>query len=96
MAGPMIGGFSGSLVMRFGQKAFWAVWAVWMLLCIGTPRIIDAAKDAPQSLFGMIGKGVLQILNVLPVDGWIIAGTAASLLCCIGSWLMLRRQQVTM
>ena len=96
LAGPMIGGFSGSLVMRFGQKAFWAVWAVWMLLCIGTPRIIDAAKDAPQSLFGMIGKGVLQILNVLPVDGWIIGGTAVCLGCCAGSWLVLRKQQVTM
>ncbi|MEY8427206.1 hypothetical protein AALA00_05670 [Lachnospiraceae bacterium 46-15] len=96
LAGPMIGGLGGVLVMRFGQKAFWAEWAVWMLLCVGGPRIIDAAKDAPQSLFGMIGNGVQRILNMLPVDGWIIAGTAVCLACCAGSWLVLRKQQVTM
>jgi len=96
LAGPALGGLGGALVMRFGQKAFWAEWAVWMLLCVGGPRIIAAAEDAPQSLFGMIGKGVLQILNVLPVDGWIIGGTAVCLGCCAGSWLVLRKQQVTM
>lgn len=95
LAGPMVGGFGGALVMRFGQKAFWAEWAVWMLLCVGGPRIIDAAKDAPQSLFGVIGNGIGRILNILPVDGWIAAGTAVCLACCAGSWLVLRKQQVT-
>lgn len=91
---PAVGGLSGGLVMRFGQKAFWVQWAVWMILCIGGPRVIDAAEDAPQTVFGVIGRGAFRLFRAVPVNGWILAGTGLGLVCLAGTWLILRKQQV--
>ncbi len=92
----VIGGFCGTLVLRYGKKAFWVLWAIWMVLCLGGPRISDAVSDAPDSVFGKIGTAVEVLLESVSVNIWILFGAAIVLACGVADFLMLRRQQVTM
>lgn len=90
------GGFCGTLVLRYGKKAFWVLWAIWMVLCLGGPRISDAVSDAPDSVFGKIGTAVEVLLESVSVNIWILFGAAIVAACGVADFLMLRRQQVTM
>lgn len=92
----VIGGFCGTLVLRYGKKAFWVLWAIWMVLCLGGPRISDAVSDAPDSVFGKIGTAVEVLLESVSVNIWILFGAAIVAACGVADFLMLRRQQVTM
>ncbi len=91
----VIGALCGNLVMRFGKVALWILWVLWMFLCIGVPQIQEAVEEAPDSLYGRIGVAVGGFVSGIPVNIWIAAGIAAGAVAFIGSWLMLRRQQVT-
>lgn len=90
------GGFCGTLVLRYGKKAFWVLWTIWMVLCLGGPRISDAVSDAPDSVFGKIGTAVEVLLESVSVNIWILFGAAIVAACGVADFLMLRRQQVTM
>lgn len=95
LAIPAAGGFCGALILRFGKKAFWALWCVWMFVFLGVPNISNAVEDAPSSFFGMLGRQAMRAFGAVPASAWILLGAAAVLLCFGGSWLLLRRQQVT-
>lgn len=92
----VIGGFCGTLVLRFGKKAFWILWTIWMVLCLGGPRISDAMSDAPDSAFGKIGAAVEVLWESVSVNIWIMFGAAVVMVCGVADFMMLRRQQVTM
>ena len=89
------GAFCGALVLRFGKKAFWGLWFLWMFGFLGVPAISDAVEEAPESFFGMLGQQASEIFRRMPVNAWLLLGAAAVLLCIGGSWLLLRKQQVT-
>lgn len=95
LAIPMIAGFLGALVMRFGKKAFWIMWAVWMILVLGGPRVADAMEEAPDSLYGNIGTALASMVKAVPGNAWIILGTTVSLACFAGTYILLRKQSVT-
>lgn len=90
------GGLCGALVLHFGKKAFWVLWFLWMFVFLGIPRITDAVEEAPQSFFGMLGRQASLIVQAVPGNVWIAAGTAGVLLCLGGSWMVLRKQQITL
>ncbi|MDD3795678.1 MAG: hypothetical protein PHE06_06875 [Lachnospiraceae bacterium] len=92
---PMVCGFAGALNMRFGKKAFWVLWGIWMFAWIGIPQISEAAENAPGSIFGRIGNGVSALLKMVPGNIWIVLAVTSSLACFAGSFLILRKQAVT-
>lgn len=87
-------GFMGTLILRYGKKAFWVFWVIWMFCFIVLPRIHDAAEEAPASLFGRIGNAVIGTFTGMTLN--VIIGIAAvlSILSLAGSWMYLRKQQV--
>ncbi|MDD3413204.1 MAG: hypothetical protein PHY47_04315 [Lachnospiraceae bacterium] len=36
--------FVAALILRYGNKAFWALWALWMFICIGPTHMSDVIK----------------------------------------------------
>lgn len=91
----VLGSFCGILLMRFGRKAFWTLWVLWMAGCLGIPRITDAMEDAPGSLFGKIGNAAAGFVGSIPLQNWVIFAVCASIAGLAASYLLIRRQQVT-
>lgn len=89
-------GFLGIFVMHFGRRAFWALWCLWMIICIAGPRIPDAMRNEPNSPFGRLGAAIGAIITNVPPYVWgiIIIGTGAAGLAA--AWLIIRKQQVTL
>lgn len=87
-------GFCGTLLLRFGRKAFWVMWAAWMIGFLGVPRVIDAAQDAPGSVFGIIGNKMILLFRGMPEGAWVVMGIILGAACLAGTYGMLQKQQV--
>ena len=85
----------GILIMRFGRKAFWTLWALWMIGFLGVPRIADAVESAPNSLFGKIGNAAAGFAGSIPLQNWVVFAIVASVAGLAASYILIRRQQVT-
>ena len=83
-----------AFLLRFGKAATGTLWVLWLVLCIGGPKILDAMEDAPNSVFGRLGNGLASIAAAVPANIWIVCGIAAAIVGTAGSYLLLRRQQV--
>lgn len=81
----------GSLVMRFGNKAFWALWAIWMLICILPARIqkMDEGNMLPK-IFAEIAKWISQV----PAAAWGAAGIVFAAAAFAVTWVIIRKQAV--
>lgn len=88
-------GFWGALMLRFGKKAGVILWCLWMFGAVFVPRVLDTAEAAPTSLFGKIGVCLANVLHRVPGNGWIFLIVLLSVLSLAGSYLILRKQQVT-
>ncbi len=86
---------AAALIMRFGRLAGWTLWGVWMVFFIGAPQVMDAVEEAPDSVFGKIGRWFLWLAGQLPWYGWLALGGGAALLCLLGTVWILKKQQVT-
>ncbi len=94
LAVTTVGDFCGTLLMRFGRTAFWILWAVWMLLCVGFPQVHDAIEEAPGSFFGVLGMRILEMTGKVPTGGWMALLAAAVIGCAVGAWQIIRKQEV--
>ena len=54
--------FVGALILRFGKKAFWPLWAVWMMACL-MPGKLGKVIDPDGDISNMLGKNVHMFLN---------------------------------
>lgn len=92
---PMVSIFCGTLMMRYGRKVFWVIWAIYMFAVLGVPSILEHAEEAPNTLYGRIGTVVIGIFGKIPVSVWICLGGIVVVVSFVGSWMLLRKQQVT-
>lgn len=90
----VVGIFCGIMLLRFGQKAFWVLWAIWMLACLGGPRIHDAVTEAPNSLLGRLGMTMFRFICMVPGKVWAVLGVILCAVCLLISYLIVRKQQV--
>lgn len=81
----------GTLNLKYGKKAGWTLWGLWMIGCFTLPRISDAAPNTPA---GLLKTTLQRFLHILPPFLRIALIAAIMILCIICSWLLLRRQQV--
>lgn len=84
--------FVGAMTMKYGAKAWWGVWAVWMVSCVGLPNLLMRGEQ------GMLPAG-LQTAGRLFVKGgpavWITCGAAVMAVLVAAAWKILKKQQVT-
>lgn len=86
----------GAVLLRFGRRAYWIMFALWMILCIGFPRVMEAVDEAPDSVFGKLGNGIIDFVLSVPAGTWGIVMAAAVAAGLAGAYVLIRRQQVTM
>ena len=90
-----LGALSGTMILRFGKKAFWTLLILWMIAFLGIPRVHILAKGAPDSIWAKM-EGILRsAFGGLQINTWIVLGGLLSLIFLGISWISLRRQQVT-
>lgn len=101
LAPGLILGFSvlnlliGSLLMRFGVKFFWVVWAIWMFCWLILPRLLRTAEDNPQSWQARTGAWLTGLFASLGTGGTAVLAVIVLAAGLIAAMLLLRRQKVT-
>lgn len=83
--------FVGALLHKWGKKAFWTLWVLWMVACIGLPQIADRQKNNP--IFIAIGNFFSQLFQMRAWQWCTLSVVSAGLLTVI-SWLVLRKEKV--
>ena len=88
-------GLVGAIFLRFGKPVLAVTWFVWMFLCIGVPRIHDAAEEAPHSFWGRIGNAIGRLIGGIPgyLQWSLLAAVCAAGIA--GTWVILRKQQAS-
>lgn len=82
--------FAGAVILRFGMKALWGIWAVWMFIMLVPVKLSENEMIAAKMhQIGMqIGFG--NIAQYLFLFGVVVAAIMAVL-----AWKLLRKQKVT-
>ena len=83
VGGIIIADFVGALAARFGSRALWVLWGLWMLFAVVFPRLIDAsagrdtlftrAIHALGMLFGRLSLAMLSVIGLLFLAAALIA-----------------------
>lgn len=85
----------GTLYLKFGQKALWIMWCIYMAIVIGGPRLIHWISHTRQTAFTQTGQAAWNFLSGITVNGVLIGLAGISVLVISISYFMLRKQQVT-
>lgn len=95
LAITIVGIFAGAMLLRFGRKAFWVFWVIWMAGFVLVPRMYDAAGDSPDSPLGAAGSLLIGSIRAVPAEAWAVLAAILCAVCLLTGYLVLRRQQVT-
>ncbi len=62
------------LYTKFERKFFWVMWGIYMLACLGGPRIATAMEKHPESVAAKIGFFFRDAMNLNPLAFGICSG----------------------
>lgn len=85
----------GVLLLKYGKIAFWVLWCIWMVGCLGIPRIMAAVVEHPDSLMGRFGEAVIKFF--MKASLWGVFGVLAGIavVAMTVTIYVIRNQQVT-
>jgi hypothetical protein len=86
---------SGALLLRFGKRAFWVIWAVYMVVCLAPAKIGNMVENNPDGRFASVLNKFADLFESF--GGGMINGLVLVLaVCClIAVYFLSRRQAVT-
>lgn len=82
--------FLGAVILRFGMKAFWVVWAIWMFLTLVPVKLSE--NEVMAAKMHQLGEqiGLENIVQYL-----FAAGVVAAVIMAVLGWNFLKKQRVT-
>lgn len=82
--------FLGAVILRFGMKAFWVVWATWMFLTLVPAKLSE--NEVMAAKMHQLGEqiGLENIVQYL-----FAAGVVAAVIMAVLGWNFLKKQRVT-
>lgn len=82
--------FLGAVILRFGMKAFWVVWAIWMFLTLVLVKLSE--NEVMAAKMHQLGEqiGLENIVQYL-----FAAGVVAAVIMAVLGWNLLKKQRVT-
>ena len=82
--------FLGAVILRFGMKAFWVVWAIWMFLTLVPVKLSE--NEVMAAKMHQLGEqiGLENIVQYL-----FAAGVVAAVIMAVLGWNLLKKQRVT-
>lgn len=69
---PAVSSMCGALILRFGKRAGWIIWAIWMIGCLGFPWMAETVSGMPDSEIGKVGTSAVSMLGNIPDGMWIV------------------------
>lgn len=94
VSGVIIAGFLGALIARFGRKAFWTLWCIWMFVFLVLPRMATYSEES-NTVLGLLGKVVFGFLFSIPLSVWKTVGAVSLVVCLLSTYQMLKKKAVT-
>lgn len=85
---------TGSLMMRFGSKAFWLIWVFWMAVCLLPGRIREWLK---MNESGMLERAVREMeawFAGMTEEVWAVLGVLFAAAALTLSWIFIRKHAV--
>lgn len=82
--------FLGAVILRFGMKAFWVVWAIWMFLTLVPAKLSE--NEVMAAKMHQLGEqiGLENIVQYL-----FAAGVVVAVIMAVLGWNFLKKQRVT-
>lgn len=82
--------FLGAVILKFGMKAFWVVWAIWMFLTLVPAKLSE--NEVMAAKMHQLGEqiGLENIVQYL-----FAAGVVAAVIMAVLGWNFLKKQRVT-
>lgn len=84
--------FIGAVILRFGKKALWVLWALWMFICIAPGRVSNEA-EGEHTLFGEFAYKIVLKMTEGGKNGVVMIILVVSVVLMIPSILILRKQR---
>ena len=82
--------FFGAVILRYGVKAFWVLWAIWMIVCLAPMNI-----EKNEKLSGELAKLGLFLGGKLTPQGMVVLVIVLTIVVAAITWNILRKQRVT-
>jgi len=83
---------------KYGMKAFWILWAIWMFGCIVLPkmvgRMIGNSYEHDNSALGEIERRLVSTFGSISTVSWYAIGGAILLLMLVTTINLTRKQGV--
>lgn len=92
---PLVIIFFTAMYVMFERKFFWAMWAIYMIIALGGPRVSSAMKKSPESIPAKIGEGLNAFFNMGTVP-WIIIGVFMLVAFLVADIIIYRKMEVKM
>ena len=84
----------GALFMKYGKIAFTIFWILWMVFCIGGPRLAHLMAGAQDNAFLRVCRKIAELIGGFSERGILTAVVLVSVVLIAASWILLRKQQV--
>ncbi len=91
---PVLRMFLGALILKFQTKAFWGLWAVWMLGCIGGPGVSKYMEKNPDSVAAEVIRKVMEFMTHMSGPVLLVVLLALVVVLLLVSVALLRKQSV--
>lgn len=92
---PLLCMLLGTLILRFGTKAWWGIWVVWMVSWFGGAALVSYSEKHPDSLRTRILRTVLEHVTEMTAPACMVLLLVTASVVLLVSVLFLRRQEVT-
>jgi len=86
--------FIGTLLAKYGMKAFWILWALWMFGFTVLPRMIENINVSDKSVLGDIERKLVSAFGGISITGWFAIGGVILLLMLVTTINLVRKQGV--
>lgn len=92
---PLVIIFCTAMYVIFERKFFWAIWAVYMIIALGAPRIGTAMEKNPDSIPAKIGQGFEAFFSMgtLPL---IVIGLVIAAIFLVADVILFKKMEVKM
>ena len=86
--------FIGTLLARYGMKAFWIMWVIWMFGFTVLPRMMNNIYENDHSVIGEIERKLVSTLGGISIASWYVIGGIVLLLMLVTTINLIRKQGV--
>lgn len=92
VCGVIFADFIGALLARYGKRAGWTLWAIWMLGSLVLPRMAEASSGK-DTLLTRAGQALGKLLSQLTPTALVITGVLCTVAALAGTVAMTRKKK---